>query len=173
MGTGTVGGAIRVRDLRPADLEAVTALDARITGRRREEFFRVKLAQALRETGVRISLAAEDDGAFAGFLLARVFYGEFGSTEETAVLDTLGVHPGHRGRGVAGALTDQLRTNLLGLGIRTLCTEVDWRDQDLLRFFHREGFRPASRFCLDLDLEAHRDRRADEEAEAQARAPCA
>ena len=33
--------AIRVRKLRPSDLEPVIKLDARITGRRREEFFQV------------------------------------------------------------------------------------------------------------------------------------
>jgi hypothetical protein len=50
----------------------------------------------------------------------------------------------------------QLRTNLLGLGIRTLRTEVEWEDQKLLSFFHHQGFRPAARLCLDQDMEAAR-----------------
>ncbi|MBK8977417.1 MAG: GNAT family N-acetyltransferase [Planctomycetes bacterium] len=145
-----------VRRLHPRDLEAVIALDAAIVGRRREEYFRIKLAQNLAETGIQVSLAAELDGAFVGYLLARVFYGEFGKTEPAAVLDSFGVHPRHRGVGVGRALLRQLRTNLLGLGIRTLQTEVEWDDQELLRFFHHEGFRPAARLCLDQDLEAAR-----------------
>lgn len=145
-----------VRRLRPDDLEAVTGLDARITGRRREEYFRMKLEQALRETGIQVSLAAETDGLFTGFLLARVFYGEFGEMEPAAVLDTIGVHPDFRGKGVGAALLSQLRTNLLGLGIGSLHTEVSWNNQDLMGFFRREGFRPAERYCLDLDLEARR-----------------
>ena len=154
-----------VRNLRPRDLEAVVALDAKITGRRREEYFRMKLDQALKETGVMVSLAAEADGAFAGVLLCRVFYGEFGQMEAAAVLDTLGVHPAFRGKGVARALLSQLRTNLLGLGITRLHTEVSWENQGLMAFFQREGFRPAPRICLDLDLEAHRERHADSEAD--------
>ncbi len=154
-----------IRNLRPRDLEAVIALDAKILGRRREEYFRGKLEQALRETGVMVSLAAEVDGAFAGFLLSRVFYGEFGEMEAAAVLDTVGVHPAFRGRGVGKALLAQLRTNLLGLGIRRLSTEVSWDGTDLMAFFRSEGFRPAPRFCLDLDLEAARERAASEEAD--------
>ena len=41
-----------VRGLNPEDMEHVVALDAKITGRRREEFFRVKLQQNLAETGI-------------------------------------------------------------------------------------------------------------------------
>lgn len=142
-----------VRKLRPDDLEAVIRLDAKITGKRREEFFKLKLKQALSDTGIFLSLAAEADGQFAGFLLARVFYGEFGQAEHFAVLDTIGVHPGHRHHGIAHALLRQLRTNLLGLGIAELRTETGWEDQDLLRFFHREGFRPLPRFSLGLKLQ--------------------
>lgn len=149
-----------VRNLRPRDLDAVIHLDSKITGKRRTEYFKVKLAQALSDTGIQVSLAAEVDGQFAGFLLARVYYGEFGATEQTAVLDTLGVNPNQRGKGVGTALLRQLRQNLLGLGIPALQTEVAWRDTDLLAFFQRSGFQPAPRLCLDLDLQ--RARRADE-----------
>lgn len=154
---------VLVRRLRPADLEAVIAVDARITSRRREEYFKVKLAQALADTGIEVSLAAELDGAFVGFLLARVYYGEFGQTEQVAVLDTFGVHPDFSGKGVGKALLRQLRTNLSGLGIRSLRTEVSWDDPALIAFFQHAGFLPAPRFCLDLDL--GRARREDEAKE--------
>ena len=126
---------VLVRNLRPEDHEAVVAIDARAVGRRREEFFRLKLRQALTDTGIAVSLAAELDGIVAGFLLARLYYGEFGVTERVAVLDVLGVHPDFRGRHVGAALIDQLRTNLLALGIRTLQTEVAWDSFDLMAFF--------------------------------------
>ena len=151
-GPEQAGERIVVRDLGPKDFEAVIALDARIVGRRREEYFRVKLQESQSQTGIKVSLAAEQDGLFCGFLLARVYYGEFGTLEPVAVLDTIGVHPGFRGRGVGGALQRQLRTNLTGLGVGLLQTEVSWDDQPLLGFFHRQGFRPAPRICLELDL---------------------
>jgi len=155
---------VTVRNLRPNDLEAVVHLDNVLTGQRREQYFKVKLAQALSDTGVMISLAAEIKEHFVGFCLARVYYGEFGKMEQTAVLDTLGVHPAYTGHGVGRALVDQLRTNLLGLGIRMLQTEVSWDNQRLLSFFHHAGFRPAARFALDLDLEDAR-RRAGQASE--------
>lgn len=147
---------ITVRQLHPRDLAAVIALDARVSGREREEYFKLKLKQALSDTGIQVSLGAERDGLFVGFLLARVYYGEFGALEKVAVLDTLAVHPDFTGRGVGTALLDQLRTNLLGLGIRTLQTEVSWSNPELISFFNHEGFVPAPRVCLDLDLERTR-----------------
>jgi len=143
---------VLVRMLRPSDLDAVIALDAKNAGRRREEFFRLKLEQNLAETGVKVSLAAELDGCFCGFLLARVYYGEFGSLEPVSVLDTLDVHPDFQGQGVGGALMRQLLQNLRGLGVTSLQTEVRWDAAELLSFFRHEGFELAQRLCLDLDL---------------------
>jgi ribosomal protein S18 acetylase RimI-like enzyme len=145
---------VTVRGLRPADLDAVIAVDAKNTGRRREEFFRIKLQQNLQETGIKVSLAAEIDGIFVGFLLARVYYGEFGTLEPVAVLDTIDVQPDFRGRGVGDALLQQLRVNLHALGVGTLRTEVGWDELELLTFFQHAGFRPAARFCLDLTVTA-------------------
>ena len=140
-----------VRNLRSEDLESVIALDARNVGRRREKYFQVKLQQNLTETGVKISLAAELDGQFCGFLLARVYYGEYGIMEPVAALDTYDVHPGFGRRGVGTALLRQLCVNLAALGVVRLQTEVDWANLPLLSFFNSEGFRPAARLCLELD----------------------
>ncbi len=147
-----------VRRLEPRDVDGVIALDAKVIGRRREGYLRPKLKEALEESGITVSLAADMNGRLAGFLLGKVYYGEFGATEPVAVLDTLGVHPDAKGQGVAAALMDQLRANLRGLRIPRLRTEVGWDVQDLLSFFHHEGFRPAARICLELDLESAAER---------------
>lgn len=143
---------VLVRHLGPTDLEAVVAIDAAIVGRRREAFLAHKVGQALNDTGIALSLAAEVDDHVVGFMLARIYYGEFGVLEPSAVLDVLGVHPDFRGRHVASALVDQLRTNLLGLGISRLQTVVPWDQPELITFFQHEGFTIAPRLCLDLDL---------------------
>ncbi len=147
---------VMVRNLRPSDFDAVVLIDQRSRGRRREEFYKVKLRQALSDTGIVVSLAAEVDGALAGFLLARVYYGEFGETERVAVMDAVGVHPDFRNRGIGAALLDQLRMNLDGLGIRSLQTQVNWGDSDLMAFFKKQGFGIAQRLCLELDLDKAR-----------------
>ncbi len=61
----------------------------------------------------RPTLAPEVDGAPAGFVMARVDFGEFGRPEPAAVIDTIGVDPGHGGLGVflyfvAGSWCDAL-----------------------------------------------------------------
>jgi ribosomal protein S18 acetylase RimI-like enzyme len=141
-----------VRTLQPSDLEAIVVIDAASVGRRRDRFLAQKVTAALSDTGIAVSLAAVVDDHVVGFVLARLYYGEFGVLEPAAVLDVLGVHPGYRGRHVAAALIDQLRTNLLGVGIKTLQTEVQWENPDLVTFFQHEGFMIAPRICLDLDL---------------------
>ena len=159
---GEAGGRetdqIVVRRLRPADLESIVALDAKVIGRRRDEYFKLKLEMAMNETGIEVSLAGEIDAMFVGFLIARVFYGEFGIAEPAAVLEVVGVHPDFRGSGVGRALLSQLAINLIGLGVGKISTEVSWDDQHIMSFFHHEGFVPAPRLCLDLDCEAYRRR---------------
>jgi len=147
-----------IRRLRPDDLESVVAIDAKLIGRRRDEYFHLKLKMALNETGIEVSLAAELDGLFVGFLIARVFYGEFGVAEPTAVLEVIGVNPDFGGSGAGHALLAQLSSNLLGLGVRKVSTEVSWDDQKMMSFLHHEGFFPATRLCLDLDCEEFRRR---------------
>jgi len=160
-----------VRHLAAGDVEAAIALDARITGRRRERYLRPKIQDALEKAGIRVSLVAEVGGRFVGFLLAKVWYGEFGELEPVAVLDTLGAHPDFRGKGIGTSLLDQLRMNLSALGIRCLRTEVAWSDPLLLTFFHHEGFVPAARLVLEADPDspaarARRERRVAEQEEA-------
>ena len=143
---------LTVRTLLPKDLEAILRIDTKVSGRRREESFKRKLAEDLAEIDIKVYLAAEINGALVGFLLAHVLYGEFGIAEPVAVLDTLGVDPSFHGQGVGHALMAQLRAELRELGIRELRSEVAWDDVRLVRFFQREGFTPAQRLCLTLRL---------------------
>lgn len=149
-----------VRTLRPSDLDRIVVLDALITGRERRGYYQHKLEVHLLDSSVAVSLGAERDGRLIGFLLARVWTGEFGLSEPTALLDSIGVHPDFQGHGIGDALIDQLVTNLRGLQVATLRTEVAWDEFALLRFFRRHDFRPAPRVCLDLDVSKQDPRRA-------------
>jgi predicted N-acetyltransferase YhbS len=145
--------AVTVRVPMAADLDAIVRIDREWTGRNRRAYYQLKLAEAERDTGVRISLAAELDGQVAGFLLARLYYGEFGQPEPVALLDTIAVSKAFAGRRVGSALMRQLLLNLHTLGIERLQTEVDWNQFTLLEFFAHEGFRPAARLCLERAVE--------------------
>ena len=84
---------IPVRSLLKEDLEGLIRIDRRITGRDRSSYYKRKVSEAIEESGVRVSVVAEMQGEIAGFIMARVDYGEFGRTATDAVVDTLGVDP--------------------------------------------------------------------------------
>ena len=143
---------IPVRSMAAGDLAALVEIDRRITGHERTKYFERKLADALTDSDVRVSLVADLDGVPVGFIMARVDLGEFGRVDTTAVLDTIGVHPDYRNRGVGRALISQLFMNLATLRVETVRTEVDWRDRDLLAYLDGCGFRPSQQLCFDQSL---------------------
>ena len=140
---------IPVRGMTQSDLPAMIAIDRRITGQDRSEYFKAKLEESLFESDVRVSLVAECDGRPAGFIMARVDLGEFGRFEPTAVLDTIGVDPDYRNQGVGRALLSQLLANLCTLRIERVRTEIDWRNVELLTFLDHCGFVPSQELCFD------------------------
>jgi ribosomal protein S18 acetylase RimI-like enzyme len=140
---------IPVRSLQEGDLRALVAIDRRITGRDRAAYFDRKLTEALADSGVRVSLVAELDGVAVGFIMARVDFGEFGQVETTAIIDTIGVDPDYRNKGVGRALLSQLLANLGTLRVEKVRTEVGWQDHNLLGYLDRSGFRPSQRLCFD------------------------
>jgi ribosomal protein S18 acetylase RimI-like enzyme len=139
---------VPIRSMAKGDLAAILVIDRRITGRDRKAYFKRKLAEAMDESGVRVSLVAESDGEVRGFIMARVEFGEFGNLEPEAVIDTIGVDAGHGHHGVGSALVSQLMTNLIGLRVERVRTEVDWNHFGLLSFLDRMGFRPHRRLAL-------------------------
>ena len=143
---------VPVRSMRAADLDALVAIDRRITGRDRRAYYEHKLAETLDETGVRVSLVAEQDGRPAGFIMARVDFGEFGRTEPEAVIDTIGVDPASTRQDIGTAMMSQLMVNLSALQVERVRTEVVWNNYPLTSFLEHCGFRPAQRLALRRNI---------------------
>lgn len=139
---------IPVRAMNERDLRPLVAIDRRITGRDRTAYFKNKLVEALSESDIRVSLVAECDGFPAGFIMARVDLGEFGRVDPVAVMDTIGVDPDYRNRGVARALLSQLFVNLTTLRIERVRTELDWQERELIAFLDHCGFLPSQELCF-------------------------
>jgi ribosomal protein S18 acetylase RimI-like enzyme len=139
---------VPVRTLQAADLPAIVTIDRRITGRDRTPYYRHKFDEVLNESGIRLSMIATSGGTPAGFVMARVDYGEFGMAESEAVMDTIGIDPGLNGSGIASALLSVLLGNLESLRVDTVRTELAWNSYSLMSFLEARGFRPAQRLTL-------------------------
>ena len=139
---------VPVRSLKEDDLAAVVRIDRKLTGRDRSAYYAAKLREMLTESGIRVSLVAEEDGFVVGFVMARVDFGEFGKVDKAAILDTIGVHPGFAGSGVGHALLSQLFLNLSTLQVETVLTQVSPENIGLQRFLYSCGFHPSQRLML-------------------------
>jgi predicted N-acetyltransferase YhbS len=130
------------------DVEGVARVDRRLTGRDRRGYLCRTIREALADSAVRISLAARVDGGVAGYLMARLDYGDFGRVEPVAVIDTMGVDPLRARQGIGRGLLAQLFVNLRGLGVERVETVVAPDALELMGFFVRAGFRPSERLSF-------------------------
>ena len=139
-----------VRSMTPADLADIARIDRRIIGRDRSGYIAARLAEAMHDSAIRVSLTARRDGVIVGYLMARADLGDFGRTEPVAVIDTLGVDPDYAQRGIGHALLSQLFANLGALRVERVETMVSHRNFGLLGFFYGCGFAPSQRLPFVL-----------------------
>lgn len=137
------------RPLSIDDLDAVIAIDRAYTGHARRHFFAKRMAAAGRHSDDFIQVGVMWGGALCGFAIARVLRGEFGRGEAVAVLDAIGVEPHSQECGIGLCLMEELTNIARRMGVRTLHSQADWKDQHLLRFLHASGFAIAPRLALE------------------------
>jgi ribosomal protein S18 acetylase RimI-like enzyme len=131
---------VACRSLRESDLQALVKIDRKISGKDHADYYSQKLAEALGESGVRVSLVAEQDEHVVGFVMARVDFGEFDRIEPVAVLDSLAVDPDYTHHLVGTALLSQLLVNLSALQIEIVRSETDAEHAAVFGFLKRNGF---------------------------------
>ena len=139
---------IPCRLMRETDLAAIVKIDRNTTGRENKAYYERKLAEALDESGVRVSLVAEQDDHVVGFVMARVDFGEYGRIEPIAVLDNIAVDPGYTHHLVGTALLSQLLANLLALQIELVRSEADADYFDVVKFLQHNGFVTSQRLAF-------------------------
>jgi predicted N-acetyltransferase YhbS len=134
--------------LAESDIEGVARIDRRHTGRDRRGYLCRSLREALDDSAVRVSLAVRVDDGVAGYLMARMDYGDYGRAEPVAVVDTVGVDPLRARQGIGRALLAQLFMNLAALDVERVETVVAPGNLDLMGYFYRAGFVPAERLSF-------------------------
>ena len=131
---------IYVRNLERRDLPSIVAMEERITGVARPQYWeqRIELSEAIRPHWT--SLVAEFENRFVGFMFGRAGELEFGLPGTIAWVETIGVDPAFRGRGIARELIEEFISSAEDHGIKTIFTLVSSGHTDMQDFFSRQGF---------------------------------
>jgi GNAT superfamily N-acetyltransferase len=89
-------------------------------------------------------LLAESEGQAIGYALVHLRGPEetWATGERIAVLETLAVLPGERGRGIGSALFERMYAQLRRIGVRELEVAVISKNAEALRFYERQGLMP-------------------------------
>jgi len=113
---------VAIRPVQASDLSAISALDARLTGTAKPDYWRDMLAPD------RHFLVAETDkGALAGFIAGEIRAWEFGQPAAGWVF-AIQIDPKLRLKGVGTALFDALVARFKAEGVTRVRTLVDLKD---------------------------------------------
>ncbi|MBF0334371.1 MAG: GNAT family N-acetyltransferase [Alphaproteobacteria bacterium] len=148
--------ALVVRPAEGADLDAIIALDAAITGHSRRGFYTKRFAAAASRPQGFPTLVAVIDGAIRGFVSAHVIDGEFGGTAPAGVIDAIGISPEARGGKLARRLLEALEERFREAQVAEIQSEADWGERDLVQFFGACGFSLAPVVVLECRIGAER-----------------
>lgn len=142
-----------MRVLKRDDVDAIVAIDEKVSRQNRREYYERKIAIITDPSrSINSSIVAEVDGKVAGFIMGDVYFGEFGIPETSATIDSLGVDPTLQNKGLASELLDQFMMNMKVAGVTKVYTLVNWDDFALEKFFSRHKFVPSKRLNLEFQL---------------------
>src|SRR4029434_7016933 len=137
---------VAIRPAQASDLPAISALDARLTGLDKPQYWRDMLAPE------RHFLVAESEaGKLLGFIVGEVRAWEFGQPAAGWVF-AIQIEPKQRERGVASALLEALVSRPREKGATSERTLVGRNAPRILSFFGAQGMVPGPSLQLDMDL---------------------
>ncbi len=145
---------VKIRLMEAEDYDAVVGIDAKVLKASRPEYYNVKFEKLFKTKDyLPASLVAEDENkTVVGFVMGEIYMGEYGIFQEEATLDTIGVDPDYRGKGIGERLIHEFMEHLKKLGVRKISTLVAWNDSDLIHFFSANRFAPSKTIYLERDL---------------------
>ena len=129
---------VDIRRMARSDIDAVLAIDRKISGGRGLITYRDMVA--IDPGGAfDLSFVAETNRQVVGFILARLSYVGVPFIE-VALVHALAVDPGHQKRGIATKLVNALLEHCHAEGVSTVRSVVAERNTELRHFFERLGF---------------------------------
>ncbi|MFZ0613994.1 MAG: GNAT family N-acetyltransferase [Desulfobacterales bacterium] len=147
-------GTINIRLMQAEDFKAVVGIDEKVLKTPRPEYYELKFEKLFRSRDyVPTSLVAEEaDGKVVGFVMGELYMGEYGIFQEEAKLDTIGVDPDYRNRGIGERLINEFMDHVKSIGVKKVNTLVDWNDSKLIQFFSANHFSPSKTINLERSL---------------------
>lgn len=137
----------QIRPAQASDLKAVSALDARLTGAAKPDYWHSML-----NLPERHFLVAEDGKRqLVGFIAGEVRAWEFGQPAAGWVF-AIQIDPRRRLKGVGTALFDALIVRFRAAGVTRIRTLVDRKDHLILSFFRAQGMVAGPSLQLDKEL---------------------
>ena len=160
MNASTIAGkdAVSVRRVQPGDIADVIALDERVTGLAKPDYWHDVFARyGERRLNARFFLVAEWGNAksrrsILGFIIGEVRAWEFGSTPCGWVF-ALSVEPRARLHGVGQALFEAISAEFAKAGVDKMRTMVARDNRLHLMFFRSEGMMAGPYIQLEKELD--------------------
>ena len=136
---------IKIRLMTTDDFDAVVRIDEKILKASRLKYYEMKFDKLFKSKEfLPTSLVAElEDGTVVGFVMGELYIGEYGISQVGATIDTIGVDPDYRRKGIGEQLIDEFMDHLRNLGVKKINTLVDRNDLKLIDFFSANQFSPA------------------------------
>ena len=137
---------VAIRPAQASDLAAISALDARLTGSDKPQYWQEMLGPDR-----HFLVAGTAKGALAGFIAGEVRAWEFGQPAAGWVF-AIQVDPKTRLKGVGSALFEALAARFKTQGVTRMRTLVDRKDHLILSFFRAQGMVAGPSLQLDKAL---------------------
>lgn len=149
---------IRIRRVMEGDLTAIAALDARVTGNAKPDYWQdVYDRYASRYVDKRFFLVAEPEEEAAafpiyGYIVGEIRGWEFGS-EPCGWIFAFSVEPGIRQQGIGEQLFESISDEFKSAGMKLMRTMVARQNQLHMAFFRSEGMVAGPYIQLEKELE--------------------
>ncbi|MCU0803977.1 MAG: GNAT family N-acetyltransferase [Burkholderiales bacterium] len=141
-----------IRSVEAADLAAVIALDAEITGIEKPDYWYELLHRyGTRGRQQRFFLVAVAETRVVGYIIGEVRDWEFGQPPCGWVFG-VGIQPGTRLRGLGTQLLDAICAGFRRAGVAKVRTLTSRENNLILSFFRSQGMMAAPFIPLELDL---------------------
>lgn len=143
---------IKVRLMEISDLDAVAKIDEKLVNISRFDYYEEKFGLLFKSGEfVPTSFVAEDEnGKIVGFIMGKLYIGEYGLSREGAAVDSVGVDPEFQHQGIGRKLMDEFVFHLRQLDVKKINTLVDKHNDQMMHYFNSEHFSP-SKTVINLE----------------------